>query len=76
MQIPVAYARKARSVTMADAHVVSYSSNSLGAKANELVLAKDAILPGDRVCIYIRACDSRGREREKYTHRGCIVADA
>jgi len=34
---------------MADAHVVSYSSNSLGAKANELVLAKDAISPGDRV---------------------------
>jgi hypothetical protein len=45
----VAYARKARSVTMADAHVVGYSSTSLGSKATELVLAKDAIQPGDRV---------------------------
>ena len=51
LQVPVAYARKERSVTTAGTYVASYTSRSLGARASELVLSKASLEPGDRVLL-------------------------
>jgi len=50
LQIPMIYARKQRSVVMAESFIATYSSRTVG-KARELLIAKDHIQPGDRVLI-------------------------
>lgn len=50
LQVPVVYARKARSLVMADTFQAAYSSNTVGANRN-LYVAKSHIDPDDKVLI-------------------------
>lgn len=50
LQVPMIYARKQRSVIMADSYVAGYSSRTVG-KQRELLIAKGHIAEGDRVLI-------------------------
>ena len=50
LQVPVVYARKQRSVVMADSHIVQYSSKSHGSH-RELMVSKRHLDPEDRVLL-------------------------
>jgi len=50
LQVPVVYARKERSIVMADTFTASYSSKTVGQK-RELLVSKNHITPEDRILI-------------------------